>query len=59
MKRFEMPEMVIQRFDPEGAISTSACFERNACSECYCQTVQCGGTYECTGLVCNTLSDYD
>ena len=59
MKKFLAPEMNVQRLDSEGIINTSSCFERFACTDCYCQTVQCGGTYECTGLVCNRLSDYD
>ena len=59
MKKFVAPEMSVQRLDPEGIINTSSCFEKFACLDCYCQTVQCGGTYECKGLVCPTLSDYD
>ncbi len=60
MKKFEVPMMSIQKLDSENIIRTSGnCFETFACTECYCELVQCGGTYECTGLRCNTLSDYD
>jgi hypothetical protein len=59
MKKFEKPVMMIQKLDPEGVIGTSSCFEKFACTSCYCQTVQCGGTYECIGLVCEKLSEFD
>lgn len=59
MKRFEEPKMTVQNLELEGIINTSSCFEKFACTSCYCQTVQCGGKYDCVGLVCGTLSDYD
>lgn len=60
MRKFEAPLMNVVRLDPDGVISASSCFEAFACKECYCSVVQCGNdTYTCTGLVCDSLSDYD
>ncbi len=59
MKKFETPRMNVLTIEREDVMRTSSCFERFACEECYCTAVQCGGTYDCTGLVCSTLSDYD
>ena len=60
MKNFEAPEMQVQKLEGEGVIATStSCFETFACTECYCGIVQCSGTYECRGLVCPNLSDFD
>ena len=61
MKKFEFPVMSIQKLDAEDFMRTStpSCFETFACTECYCGMVQCASGYECSGLVCNSLSDYD
>lgn len=59
MKKFDAPEMFLQRLDVEDVMSTSTCFEVNACDDCYCTSVDCDPVYECDGLVCGTLSDYD
>ena len=60
MKRFDVPVMKIQKLESEEIMRTSTgCFESFACKECYCGIVQCGGSYECSGLVCPSLSDFD
>ncbi len=60
MKKFNVPEMQIQKLEQEDIMRTSTCFETFACKSCYCSVVQCGiDTYGCVGLVCPTLSDYD
>jgi len=60
MKKFETPRMSVLNLEVEDVMRTSGpCFETYACTACYCEVVQCGGTYECVGLVCATLSDYD
>lgn len=59
MKKFGAPKLSVQRLDVEEIISTSVCFEINACVDCYCTSVDCDGIFECSSLVCPTLSDYD
>lgn len=60
MKKFEVPTINIQKLVSENILTGSSCFEKFACTECYCSLVQCNQTkYSCTGLVCGTLSDYD
>lgn len=61
MKKFGAPELNVQRLDAEEIISTSGgkCFEINACVDCYCTSVTCEGVWECDGLLCPSLSDFD
>ena len=59
MKKFEIPRMKIQFLASEEIMGASDCFEVHACIECYCTLVQCPVAYECSGLVCPTLSDYN
>jgi len=59
MKKFEAPVITVQKLEPEFIMAASNCFEEDACTECYCGLVQCGGKYECVGLVCGRLSDYE
>lgn len=59
MKKFDAPEMKIQKLEPEDIMRTSACFEAHACTSCYCSVVSCPNGYSCVGLTCPTLSDYD
>lgn len=57
MKKFETPEMIVQKFEPEIIIegSSSSCFETFECKDCYCGLVQCPTGYSCKGLVCPGL----
>ena len=58
MKTFEKPTISIQRLEPEGVMTASACFvEALACTACYCSVVQCPNGYTCTGLECAILND--
>lgn len=59
MKKFTTPEINIQKLESESVMATSVCFEAFECKECYCGMVQCGGTYDCTGLTCPGLSQYE
>ena len=60
MKKFKAPIISVLKLDSDSVMTTSACFETFACTECYCSIVQCGNdSYSCTGLVCGTLSDYE
>lgn len=60
MKKFRQPAISVLKLEDENIISTSpGCFESFACEDCYCTIVTCQGTYDCDGLKCSTLSDYD
>ncbi len=61
MKKFVKPALDVLKLDAQEIISTSdaSCFEINACVDCYCTSVTCEGVWECDGLICPSLSDYD
>ena len=60
MKKFNTPEMDVQRLDPEDAIATS-CQVCNTvgCIECYCGVVACTPPYTCDSRNCPTYDDSD
>ena len=57
MKKFEAPRMSVLKLEMEDVMRTSGmCMvEADACTACYCETVQCDSSYVCSGQVCAIL----
>ena len=52
MRKFEAPNMKIQKLENEDFIRTSSCYQSHDCEGCYCGIVICNSGYDCTSLIC-------
>lgn len=58
VKEFRVPEITIQKFEPEDVMRTSGCMvEALACVKCYEQVADCEPSFNCAQLVCPILND--